>query len=124
VPFLVEEEADVWPHPHIPVPHPGSIAVADEGDRRVLLLRGDVDSAVVASFEAAQRPEPVVVDAIDAAEVTFLSSRGVAVMVLAVEASCAAGRSPVLRSSTHVVDRMLRMSGIDDLLQRPGETRE
>ena len=114
----------MWPHPHIPVPHPGSIVIADEGDRRVLLLRGDLDSAVVASFEAAQRPVPVVVDAIDAAEVTFISSRGVAVMVLAVEASLATGRSPVLRASTPVVDRMLRMSGIDDLLRRPHDTPE
>ena len=113
----------MWRHPGIPVPLPGAIAVEDEGDRRVLFLRGDLDAAVVASFEAAQRREPVVVDAIDAAEVTFLSSRGVAVMVLAVEASRAAGRSPVLRASTHVVDRMLRLSGIDDLLRRPGETR-
>jgi anti-anti-sigma factor len=114
----------VWPHPRIPVPLPGSIAVKDEGDERVLCLRGDLDSAVVASFEIAQRPEPVVVDAIDAAEVTFISSRGVAVMVLAVEASHAAGRFPVLRASTPVVDRMLRMSGVADLLQRPGETPE
>jgi anti-anti-sigma factor len=122
--FLVGEEADVWPHPRIPVPHPGSIVVADEGWGRVLLLRGDLDSAVVASFETAQRPEPVVVDAIDAAEVTFISSRGVAVMVLAVEASLATGRSPVLRASSPVVDRMLRMSGIDDLLRRPHDAPE
>jgi anti-anti-sigma factor len=116
---VVGEEADVWPHPHIPVPLPGSIAIEDEGDRRVLVLRGDVDGAVVASFEAAQRPKPVVVDAIDAAEVTFISSRGVAVMLLSVEASQAAGRPAVLRSSSHVVDRMLRMSGIDDVFERP-----
>ena len=114
----------MWQHPGIPVPLPGSVAIEDEGDVRVLVLRGDLDAAVVASFEAAQRPEPVVVDAIDAADVTFISSRGVAVMVLAVEASLAAGRSPVLRASTHVVDRMLRTSGVDDLLRRPGETPE
>ena len=114
----------MWKHPGIPVPLPGSIAIEDEGDRRVLVLRGDLDAAVVASFEAAQRPEPVVVDAIDAAEVTFISSRGVAVMVLAVDASLAAGRFPVLRTSTHVVDRMLRMSGVDDLLRRPHDTPE
>ncbi len=114
----------MWPHPGTPVPLPGSIAVEHEGDRRVLFLRGDLDAAVVASFEAAQRPAPVVVDAIDAAEVTFLSSRGVAVMVLAVEASHKAGRFPVLRASTPVVDRMLRMSGVDDLLRRPHDTPE
>jgi anti-anti-sigma factor len=111
-------------HLGVPVPLPGSIAIEDEGDRRVLLLRGDLDGAVVASFETAQRPEPVVVDAIDAGAVTFISSRGVAVMVLAVEASSAAGRFPVLRASTPLVDRMLRMSGVDDLLRRPDETPE
>ena len=112
----------MWPHPDIPVPLPGSIAIEEEGDQRVLFLRGELDSAVVASFEAAQRPKPVVVDAIDAGEVTFISSRGVAVMLLSVEASLAAGRSPVLRSSSHVVDRLLRMSGIDDVFRRPHDT--
>ena len=113
------EVAAVWPHPGTPVPLPGSISVEDEGDQRVLFLRGDLDAAVVASFEAAQRPEPVVVDAIDAGEVTFISSRGLAVMLLAVEASLAGGRSPVLRASSHVVDRLLRIAGIDDVFRRP-----
>ena len=119
---MVGEEADVWLHPETPVPLPGSIAVEDEDDQRVLFLRGDLDAAVVASFEAAQRPEPVVVDAIDAADVTFMSSRGVAVMLLSVEASLAAGRSPVLRASSPVVDRLLRMSGIEDLFRRSPDT--
>ena len=109
----------MWPHPRTPVPLPGSISVEDEGDQRVLVLRGDLDAAVVAAFEAAQRPEPVVVDAIDAAGVTFISSRGVALMLLAVEASSAAGRSPLLRASSHVVDRLLRLAGIDDAFPRP-----
>jgi anti-anti-sigma factor len=121
---VVGEEADVRPHLEIPVPLPGSIAIEDEGDRRVLLLRGELDGAVVASFKAVQRAEPVVVDEIDAAAVTFISSTGVAVMLLAVEASLAAGRSPVLRASSHVVDRLLRMSGIDGLFRRPDDTRD
>ncbi len=102
----------MWPHPRTPVPLPGSISIEDQGDQRVLVLRGDLDGAVVAAFDAAQRPEPVVVDAIDAAEVTFMSSTGVAVMLLSVEASLAAGRSPVLRAASPVVERLLRMSGI------------
>ena len=114
----------MWPHPSLPVPLPGSIAVEDEDGRRVLVLRGDLDGAVVARFQADQGAEPVVVDAIDAAEVTFLSSTGVAVMLLSVEASRAAGRSPVLRTSSHVVDRLLRMSGIERLFPRPHEATE
>ena len=109
----------MWPHPGIPVPLPGSISIEDEDDRRVLVLRGDLDAAVVAAFKAAQRPAPVVVDAIDAGEVTFISSTGLAVMLLAVEASLAAGRSPVLRASSHVVDRLLQISGIHDVFRRP-----
>jgi anti-anti-sigma factor len=119
---LVGEVADVEPHPEFVGQLPGSIAVEDEGDRRVLILRGELDAAVVSSFQATQRAEPVVVDAIDAAAVTFMSSTGVAVMLLSVEASRAAGRSPVLRASSHVVDRLLRMSGIDDVFRRPGDT--
>ena len=111
----------MWPHPGIPVPLPGSIDIEDEGDQRVLILRGDLDAAVVTSFRAAHQAEPVVVDAIDAAEVTFISSTGVAVMLLSVEASRAAGRSPVLRASSHVVDRILGMSGIDDVFRRPDD---
>jgi anti-anti-sigma factor len=106
------------------VPLPGSIAVEDEDDQRVLFLRGDLDAAVVATFQAAQRAEPVVVDAIDAGAVTFMSSTGVAVMLLAVQASLAAGRSPVLRAASHFVDRLLRMSGIDDVFRRPHDTRD
>jgi anti-anti-sigma factor len=120
----VGEEADVWPHAGMTEPPPGSIAVEEEDGRRVLILRGDLDAEVVARFQAAQRPEPVVVDAIDAAAVTFISSTGVAVMLLCVEASHAAGRSPVLRASSHVVDRILRMSGIERLFPRPHDTRE
>ena len=118
------EEAEVWPHPSLPVPLPGSIAVEDEDGRCVLVLRGDVDGAVVAAFQAVHGRDAAVVDAIDAAEVTFLSSRGVAVMLMSVEASRAAGRFPALRASSHAVDRLLRMSGIDRLFPRPHEIPE
>ncbi len=114
----------MWPHPELPVPRPGSIDIEDEGDRRVLFLRGDLDAAVVTHFQAGQGAEPVVVDAIDAAAVTFMSSTGVAVMLLCVEASQAAGRSPVLRASSHVVDRILQMSGIERLFPRPHDARD
>ena len=116
---MVGEVADVEPHPEYVGQLPGSIAIEDEGDRRVLFLRGELDAEVVSAFQAAQRAQPVVVDAIDAAAVTFMSSTGIAVMLLTVQASDAAGRSPVLRASSHFVDRLLRLSGIDDLVRRP-----
>jgi anti-anti-sigma factor len=115
----VREEADVRPHLETPWVLPGSIDVEDEGTRRVLVLRGELDGAVVAHFRALQGAEPVVVDAIDAAAVTFMSSTGVAVMLRCAEASAAAGRTPVLRSSSHVVDQVLEMFMLDRRFPRP-----
>jgi len=88
-------------------------------DRRVLCLRGDVDTAVATQFTANQRRERVVVDAIDAEGVTFMSSSALALLVKAVEASTAAGRHPVLRAASHQVDRALRLAGIEDVFSRP-----
>jgi anti-anti-sigma factor len=108
----------VLPHAQVPWVLPGSIDVEDEGPRRVLFLRGELDSAVVAHFRSVRGPEPVVVDAIDAGSVTFISSTGIAVMLRCAEASAAAGRSPVLRASSHVVDRVLQISAIDHRFPR------
>jgi anti-anti-sigma regulatory factor len=63
----------------------------------------------------------VAVDAIDAGAVTFISSSGLALLLLCAEASLAAGRHPVLRAASRQVDRALRMAGIDDVFPRPGE---
>jgi anti-anti-sigma factor len=114
----VREEADVLPHTELPWVLPGSIDVEEESSGRVLFLRGELDSAVVAQFRALRGAEPVVVDEIDAAAVTFISSTGVAVMLRCAEASVAAGRSPVLRASSPVVDRVLQISAIDHRFPR------
>jgi anti-anti-sigma factor len=101
-------------------PPAGSIAIEAEGpDRRVLCLRGDVDTAVATRFTSSQGRDRVAVDAIDAGTVTFVSSSGLAVMLLYVEASLAAGRHPVLRSASPQVDRALRMAGVDSVFPRP-----
>jgi anti-anti-sigma factor len=98
----------------------GSISIEDEGpDRRVLCLRGEVDTAVATRFTSAQGRDRVPVDAIDAGSVTFISSSGLALMLLSVEASLAAGRHPVLRAASHQVDRALRMAGVDSVFPRP-----
>jgi anti-anti-sigma factor len=98
----------------------GSIAIEhEEPDRRVLCLRGEVDTAVATRFARAQGRDRPAVDAIDAGTVTFISSSGLALMLLCVEASLAAGRHPVLRAASHQVDRALRMAGIDDVFPRP-----
>jgi anti-anti-sigma regulatory factor len=101
-------------------PPAGTITIElEDPDRRVLCLRGEVDTAVATRFANSQRRDRVVVDAIDAGTVTFISSSGLALMVMCAEASRAAGRPPVLRAASHPVDRALRTAGIDTLFPRP-----
>src|SRR5438309_3035007 len=97
---------------------PGAITVEVEDAHRVLVLRGDLDSAVVAHFKARQGREPVVVDEIDAGEVTFIGSAALALVLLCWEASVSAGRRPVLRASSRPVDRLLEMSSLDGVVVR------
>src|SRR4051812_14424157 len=98
---------DRYPEPVRPLP--GSMFIEQEGDRRVLCLRGDVDTAVAERFKAQQGGAPAVVDAIDAAEVSFMSSTALAVLLRCSEASLAAGRTAVLRASSPAVERILRL---------------
>jgi anti-anti-sigma regulatory factor len=108
---------DAYPGPRSPA---GSITIEREGaERQVLCLRGDVDTAVATGFTRSQGRDRVAVDAIDAGAVSFISSSGLALMLVCVEVSLAAGRHPVLRAASHAVDRALRLAGIDSLFPRP-----
>jgi anti-anti-sigma factor len=101
-------------------PPAGTITIEVEApERRVLCLRGDVDTAVATRFASAQRRDKVVVDAIDAGAVTFISSSALALMVMCAEASITAGRHPVLRAASHQVDRALQLAGLESLFPRP-----
>jgi anti-anti-sigma factor len=101
-------------------PPAGAITVEREGDDCwVLCLRGDVDTAVATRFTSSQQRQRVVVDAIDAASVSFISSSGLALLLLCIEASLAAGRRPVLRAASHQVNRALQLAGINDVFPRP-----
>jgi anti-anti-sigma factor len=101
-------------------PPAGVIAIQREtADQRVLCLSGDVDTEVATRFAHAQGRERVVVDAIDAGAVTFISSSGLALMLRCAEASAAAGRHLVLRSASHSVDRALQLAGLDTVFPRP-----
>lgn len=98
----------------------GAITVERDGAGGwVLCLRGDVDTAVATRFTSSRERQRVVVDVIDAGGVTFISSSGLALMLLCIEASHAAGRHPVLRSASQPVDRALQLAGIDDVFTRP-----
>jgi anti-anti-sigma regulatory factor len=101
-----------------PVSLPGSITIDREGPRRVLCLRGELDSAVVEWFKARQGRVPMVVDAIDAGEVTFIGSTALALMLRCAEESRAGDRRPVLRASSAVVDRLLGLAGIEAVFAR------
>lgn len=106
-------------YPELPPPA-GSITIEHEGsDRRVLRLRGDVDTAVATRFTSSVGRARVAVDAIDAGTVTFISSSGLALLLTCMEASLAAGRRPVLRAASRQIDRALRMAGIADVFPRP-----
>jgi anti-anti-sigma factor len=107
---------DAYPGPRPPA---GSITIEHEGaDRKVLCLSGDVDTEVATGFTRAQGRDRVAVDAIDAGAVSFVSSSGLALMLVCVEASLAAGRRPVLRAASRAVDRALQLAGIDSLFPR------
>lgn len=108
---------DAYPGPRPPA---GSITVEREGaDRQVLRLCGDVDTAVATVFTRSQGRDRVAVDEIDAGAVSFISSSGLALMLVCVEASLAAGRRPVLRAASRAVDRALQLAGIDSVFPRP-----
>ena len=101
-------------------PPAGAITIEVEGpDQQVLCLSGDVDTAVATRFASVQRRDRIVVDAIDAGTVTFISSSGLALMLMCAEASAAAGRHPVLRAASHPVTRALQLAGIDSFFPRP-----
>ena len=113
---------DAYPGPRSPA---GSITLEREGaDRQVLCLRGDVDTAVATEFTRAQGRDRVAVDVIDAGAVSFISSSGLALMLVCVEASRAAGRRPVWRAASRVVDRALQLAGIDGVFPRPHSATE
>ena len=104
-------------------PLPGSLTIEHEPDSRdVLCLSGDIDSAVVGDFEGRQGRRPVVVDAIDAGEVTFLGSAGLAVMVRYAEAAAAVDRFLVLRAASAPVQRLIHAAGLDTYFPRRGAT--
>jgi anti-anti-sigma factor len=97
----------------------GSITVETDGDRRILWMRGDIDSAVVARFKEDHGRVWPAIDIIDAGDVSFISSTGLAVMIRCSEAALAAGRGrPVLRSVSHATNRVLQLAGLDTALLR------
>src|SRR3954453_2380455 len=113
------EEAEMNPPPERIRPLPGSITIERDGDRRVLCLRGELDTAVAERFKDHQGRAPMVVDEIDAGAVSFISSTALALMLRCAEASLAAGSRPVLSASSPVVERILQLAGVEAAFARP-----
>jgi len=98
---------------------PGSVVVERAGEQQVLCLAGEIDLAVAQEFEKLHRSVSVAVDAIDAGAVTFLASAGVRLMLHIREQSRAQGRPAVLRQSSPAVDRILELTGLGGVFNRP-----
>lgn len=96
----------------------GVIAVVDEGEDRVMRLGGEIDSLVVAAYEA--NPFAVVdparpVDVIDTSAVTFIDGRGLRFLLGRTQVADRVGAQPILRSPARVVRRLLDAAGTTHL---------
>lgn len=98
---------------------PGVITVLSEGANRVLCLAGEIDLGAVEAFNSRVGCNPSPVDVIDAQAVTFIGSVGVALMLRWVKASTEAGAPPVLRRSSPALDRVLKLTHLDEAIRRP-----
>jgi anti-anti-sigma factor len=90
---------------------PGGIDLVEEDGGPVLRLHGEVDSLVVAAWQAsapATTPAPV---AVDASAATFLDCRGLRLLVHATETTRRTGRVPELRRPSRTVRRMVEVAG-------------
>jgi len=93
----------------------GRIWISHVDGAAVLHLRGEIDTAAVAAFDAevdvAGGGVPAV-QFVDTAGVTFLNSVGVRLLLRVTAEANAAGRRPLLRSATPVVLRVLTLTGL------------
>lgn len=92
--------------------------VVDEDGRPVVVARGEIDVATSEVFgrcvaEALERDPKLV---LDLAEVTFMDSTGLSVIVRAYQASGQVREGIVVRSPCAAVQRTLEVSGIAQLL--------
>ena len=101
-------------------PHPPGAVWLERGDGGVVLhLRGEVDTATVARWDAERpgadgAPSSAVV-AVDASRAAFLNSAGVALLVRETDAHRRAGGRPELRNPSRGVLQVLRLTGVADL---------
>ena len=98
-------------------PHPPGVVWLERGDGgTVLHLRGEVDTATVARWDAERpgadgAPSGAVV-AVDASHAAFLNSAGVGLLVRETDAHRRAGGRPELRNPSRGVLQVLRLTGV------------
>ncbi|TYP84662.1 STAS domain-containing protein [Blastococcus xanthinilyticus] len=92
----------------------GAIDLVDEETGPVLRLRGEVDSAVVALWDASDQRHGGAV-AVEASAATFLDCRGLRLVLRETEAARRAGRIPELRRPSNPVRRLVDIAGATPL---------
>jgi anti-anti-sigma factor len=101
-----------------PLRPPGGIRLRTEGGRCVLELCGEVDTAVATAFQAdagVLLQHPPLIDVVDTADVTFLNSVGMRLLLRLTEPARAAGRRPQLRRPSRATLQLLRLTHLDEL---------
>ena len=98
---------------------PGSLSVDAENGGPVLRMRGEVDAEVVDQFVAGLGEDLPLVGAIDAGDVSFLASTGVALMLKFARRAAQSGETVVLRRASFRVGRLLELTGAGALFARP-----
>ncbi|MGY2065346.1 STAS domain-containing protein [Blastococcus sp. SYSU DS0619] len=99
--------------PPIDVPAAGWIRTASTDGGLLLVLVGEVDAAVVVAFEAAATREAGPVVAVDASAVTFIDAAAVGLVLRWTAEFRATGRRPELHRPSRVVQRILRLTGLE-----------
>lgn len=90
----------------------GHVSLCTVDGRPVLVLRGEIDAAVLEDFRARSGAQPPVVHAIDAGGVTYMCAAGLCLLVTTRAASRAAGSPGHLLARSPAVDRLIALSGL------------
>jgi anti-sigma B factor antagonist len=96
-----------------------SLQIADEGERRLIRVSGELDLANAPTFEAeldqalGNGNGEVVIDMED---LSFIDSTGIALLISAIGRDGGAGRLRFIRSKGLGVQRVLKATGLDERL--------
>lgn len=104
----------------LPLP-PGRISLRMTDGGPELALSGEIDEATVGAFHTGRGAASALtgrVVAVDCAEVTFLASVGLRLLLEMTDQTRSDGRRPVLRHAPRSVLRVLELTGLADLFDR------